>query len=63
MLNQSFFPKFGQGPFPKIAGKSPDLFTSPQRTNNPFILQIVDETSGISMSVSIIFLVVQIINL
>ena len=25
MLSQSFFPNFGQGPFPKIAGKSPDL--------------------------------------
>ena len=24
MLSQSFFPNFGQGPFPKIAGKSPD---------------------------------------
>ena len=23
MLSQSFFPNFGQGPFPKIAGKSP----------------------------------------
>ena len=24
MLSQSIFPNFGQGPFPKIAGKSPD---------------------------------------
>ena len=24
-LSRSFFPNFGQGPFPKIAGKSPDL--------------------------------------
>ena len=23
MLSRSFFPNFGQGPFPKIAGKSP----------------------------------------
>ena len=23
MLGQSFFPNFGQGPFPKIAGKGP----------------------------------------
>ena len=25
MLRRSFFPIFGQGPFPKIAGKSPGL--------------------------------------
>ena len=25
MLSRSFFPNFGQGPFPKIAGKGPDL--------------------------------------
>ena len=25
MLSQSFFPNFGQGPFPKIAGKGPGL--------------------------------------
>ena len=25
MLSRSFFPNFGHGPFPKIAGKSPDL--------------------------------------
>ena len=25
MLSRSFFPNFGQGPFPKIAGKSPDF--------------------------------------
>ena len=24
MLSRSFFPNFGQGPFPKIAGKGPD---------------------------------------
>ena len=24
LLGRSFFPKFGQGPFPKIAGKSPE---------------------------------------
>ena len=24
MLSRSFIPNFGQGPFPKIAGKSPD---------------------------------------
>ena len=24
MLSGSFFPNFGQGPFPKIAGKSPE---------------------------------------
>ena len=24
MLSQSFFPNFGQGPFPKLAGKGPD---------------------------------------
>ena len=23
MISQSFFPNFGRGPFPKIAGKSP----------------------------------------
>ena len=23
MLSRSFFPNFGQGPFPKIAGKGP----------------------------------------
>ena len=27
MLSRSFFPNFGQGPFPKIAGKSPDTVT------------------------------------
>ena len=25
MLSQSFFPNFGQGPFPQKAGKSPGL--------------------------------------
>ena len=25
MLSQSFFPNFGQGPFPKIAGKGPGV--------------------------------------
>ena len=24
MLSRSFFPNFGQGPFPKLAGKGPD---------------------------------------
>ena len=25
MIIRSFFPNFGQGPFPKIAGKGPDI--------------------------------------
>ena len=28
MLSWSFFPNFGQGPVPKIAGKSPAILTS-----------------------------------
>ena len=26
LLSRSFYPNFGQGPFPKIAGESPDVF-------------------------------------
>ena len=33
MLSQSFFPNFGQGPFPKTAGKSPAMIF-PSLTGN-----------------------------
>ena len=41
MLSRSFFPNFGQGPFPKIAGKSPGLNKIPQIALDQIIYFIV----------------------
>ena len=34
MLSESFFPNFGQGPFPKIAGKSPVTFYTERKSHS-----------------------------
>ena len=39
MLNPSVFPNFGQGPFPKIAGKSPDSLHFKTKETNKGIFQ------------------------
>ena len=45
----NIFPNFGQGPFPKIAGKSPDLYVA--QLMRFLVLMAYDQTSGLKLIV------------
>ena len=53
MLSRSFFPNFGQGPFPKIARKGPGMLPSPFSFIWVLQMQIGNSTFQINIYLSI----------